>query len=108
MLLAILNICSKQELLEDAVEDINEAEIRRNVIKNKIRAVGKMAVAFNTLRSEKETIMELKSVLGTQKLPPGSLSEGIEGIRNAIKSFDEAKKADIDNERLPPLKISQS
>ena len=40
-----------------------------------------MAIVFNTLRNEKESIMELKSVLGTQKLPPGSLALGAEGIK---------------------------
>ncbi|KAJ3303522.1 3',5'-cyclic-nucleotide phosphodiesterase (PDEase) (3':5'-CNP) [Kappamyces sp. JEL0829] len=103
MLLAILNICNKTELEEDEQEDITEAEARRAVIKNKIKAVGKLAVVFNTLRTESESINELKSVLGVQKLPPGSLALGAEGIKEAIKTFDEAKRADMDNERLPPL-----
>lgn len=101
MLLAILNICSKQELQEDE-EDLTASELRQQVIKNKIKAVGKMAVVFNTLRNENESILELKSVLGVQKLPPGSLALGAEGIKEAIKTFDDAKRADIDNERLPP------
>ena len=58
-----------------------ESELRKQVIKNKIMAVGRMAIVFNTLRNEKESIMELKSVLGTQKLPPGSLALGAEGIK---------------------------
>jgi serine/threonine-protein phosphatase 2B catalytic subunit len=66
-----------------------------------------MAVVFNTLRNEKESIMELKAVLGTQKLPPGSLALGSEGIKDAIKSFEEARLADLDNERLPPTKNGQ-
>ncbi|KAJ1336661.1 hypothetical protein BSLG_006980 [Batrachochytrium salamandrivorans] len=92
MLLAILNICSKEELDDDAQEtkqqaegeELTEQEQRRIVIRNKIKAVGRMARVFATLREEKESIMELKNVL-------------------AIKSFDEAKKADEENERLPPL-----
>ncbi|KAJ3272273.1 3',5'-cyclic-nucleotide phosphodiesterase (PDEase) (3':5'-CNP) [Terramyces sp. JEL0728] len=114
MLLAILNICNKQELEDDEEEGdskllfdvVTEAELRRQVIKNKIKAVGKLAVVFNTLRNENESIMELKSVLGVQKLPPGSLALGAEGIKEAIKTFDEARRADIDNERLPPVKDS--
>jgi hypothetical protein len=61
---------------------VTEADLKKQVIKNKIKAVGKLAVVFNTLRSEKESIMELKSVLGVQKLPPGSLALGAEGIKH--------------------------
>lgn len=60
---------------------VTQAELRQQVIKNKIKAVGKLAVVFNTLRTENESIMELKSVLGVQKLPPGSLALGAEGIK---------------------------
>lgn len=63
---------------------VNEAEARRQVIRNKIKAVGKLSIVFNTLRTENESIMELKSVLGVQKLPPGSLALGAEGIKNGI------------------------
>ncbi|KAJ3000533.1 3',5'-cyclic-nucleotide phosphodiesterase (PDEase) (3':5'-CNP) [Globomyces sp. JEL0801] len=92
----------KQELEDDDAEDLTEAELRRQVIRNKIKAVGKLSIVFNTLRNENESIMELKSVLGVQRLPPGSLALGAEGIKEAIKTFDEARKADLDNERLPP------
>jgi serine/threonine-protein phosphatase 2B catalytic subunit len=90
---------------------VSEAEAKRMIIRNKIKAVGKLAVVFNTLRTEKESINELKAVLGVQKLPPGSLALGAEGIKDginwfyaAIKTFDEARLADLDNERLPPTK----
>lgn len=86
MLLGILNICSKQELEDDAAESLTEAEAKRQVIKNKIKAVGKLAIVFNTLRAEKESIMELKSVLGVQKLPPGSLALGAEGIKEGLSN----------------------
>jgi serine/threonine-protein phosphatase 2B catalytic subunit len=85
MLLAMLNICSKKELDEDDDEEDHEAEAKKQIIKNKIKAVGKLSIVFNTLRSEKESIMELKSVLGVQKLPPGSLALGAEGIKEGIR-----------------------
>jgi hypothetical protein len=76
-------------------------------------------------------VSELKSISGSSRLPYGTLALGAEGIKNAIKSFDDAcvafpplystlysssssisdfrtclyhrRKSDIDNERLPPI-----
>ena len=116
MLLALLNICSKEELEESddetplpqtPVEDNSE---RRRVIKNKILAVGRMSRVFALLRSvhclastlllpsdnsmfcreESERVSELKSVSGTAKLPYGTLASGAEGIKDAITNFDDA------------------
>ena len=59
MLLAILSICSQEELdsesdgEEDETEESLREEVvaaRRQVIKNKIRAVGKMQKVFQILR----------------------------------------------------------
>ena len=41
-------------------------------------------------REESEKVSELKSVLGSSKLPYGTLASGTEGIRNAINGFDDA------------------
>ncbi|KAJ1956499.1 hypothetical protein IWQ62_005287 [Dispira parvispora] len=111
MLLAMLNICTKEELAVEGVEQtlpsnavvLNDVELRRKVIRNKIRAVGKMARYFSLLRAESERVNELKELLGTQKLPVGSLSSGANGIKRAITTFEEAKRLDLRNERLPPL-----
>lgn len=106
MLVSVLNICSKEELNEiksdDASSTQSEVEARRNVIRNKIKAVGKMARVFSVLREESESINELKHLMGTSMLPSGYLSSGAEGIKQAITSFDQAKLSDAQNERLPP------
>jgi serine/threonine-protein phosphatase 2B catalytic subunit len=73
------------------------------MLKNKIKAVGKMSKVFATLRQESENIKELKDALGVSKLPVGLLQSGAEGIKQAIQSFEDAKLADLDNERLPPV-----
>ncbi|KXS21730.1 calcineurin A [Gonapodya prolifera JEL478] len=108
MLLGILNICTKEELMAD--EPLEEkptpkldSEQRKIIIKNKVLAVGRMARAFNTLREESENIAELKAIMGVNALPAGTLALGAEGIKKAIQTFEEAKKADQDNERLPPM-----
>ncbi|PPQ72383.1 hypothetical protein CVT26_006743 [Gymnopilus dilepis] len=110
MLVAVLNTCTKEEL-EEPDEDLAimspttaaaESAERRQVIKNKIMAVGRMARVFALLREESEKVSELKSVSGTTKLPYGTLASGTEGIKDAIQSFEDARKSDIENERLPP------
>lgn len=108
VLMCILNLTGEEEPEAPEVEEADEKEderaLRRKVIKNKIKAVGKMSRVFNVLRDENENIMELKNLLGTQRLPAGYLSLGAEGIKKAITSFDEAKLSDAENEKLPPEK----
>ncbi|KAF5351038.1 hypothetical protein D9756_008316 [Leucocoprinus leucothites] len=110
MLVAVLNTCTKEEL-EESEEELTmvsphvspeETAERRKVIKNKIMAVGRMARVFALLREESEKVSELKSVSGSGKLPYGTLASGTEGIREAIQGFEDARKSDIENERLPP------
>lgn len=92
MLLAVLNVCSKEELakedqqlLEDkAAANIDDAEQRRIVIRNKIMAVGKMSRVFSVLRENSERVTELKSLSPTGKLPLGTLALGVEGLKSGI------------------------
>jgi serine/threonine-protein phosphatase 2B catalytic subunit len=45
-------------------------------------------------------VSELKSISGSSRLPYGTLALGAEGIKNAIKSFDDACVA------FPPLSFT--
>jgi serine/threonine-protein phosphatase 2B catalytic subunit len=122
MLIAILNTCSKEEL-EDrdtpssitsgpsspaltnagttTAVDPESTEAKRRAIKNKILAIGRLSRVFQVLREESERVTELKTATGG-RLPAGTLMLGAEGIKQAIHSFEDARKVDLQNERLPP------
>jgi serine/threonine-protein phosphatase 2B catalytic subunit len=127
MLIAILNTCSKEELDEEtpgsitsggpsspplsarsadgtaptSTYDPESVEFKRRAIKNKILAIGRLSRVFQVLREESERVTELKTATGG-RLPAGTLMLGAEGIKKAINSFEDARKVDIQNEKLPP------
>ncbi len=118
MLIAILSTCSEDELKDDQTTpstpgpvspsvnanipmDPESIEYKRRAIKNKILAIGRLSRVFQVLREESERVTELKTASGG-RLPAGTLMLGAEGIKNAISSFEDARKVDLQNERLPP------
>lgn len=114
MLMAILNTCSKEELEEEVTpstisapasppleRDTESTDAKRRAIKNKILAIGRLSRVFQVLREESERVTELKTASGG-KLPAGTLMLGAEGIKQAIHNFEDARKVDLQNERLPP------
>ncbi|EMR10187.1 serine/threonine-protein phosphatase 2B catalytic subunit [Pneumocystis murina B123] len=110
--ISILSICSEDEINDEnstkqsdsSVTDLAESEQRRQVIRNKIFAIGRLSRVFHLLRQESESITELKTISGNTKLPAGTLILGSEGIKHAITTFNDAKSSDIENERFPPPK----
>ncbi|KAG6820028.1 hypothetical protein H0H93_006366, partial [Arthromyces matolae] len=108
MLLAVLSVCSQEELSEvDPDEDehttvdpgMSAAEVqkRRQEIKKKIMAIGKMQKVFQMLREESENASELQF---DSALRSDGLSVGTK-MGRSIRSFDDARRVDIQNERLP-------
>jgi len=110
MLVSILNICSENELADDV--DAESVVARKEIIRNKIRAIGKMAKVFTTLREESESVLTLKGLTPTGTLPLGALSGGKSTLESAITekkfSFEQAKEMDRMNERRPVEKLSSN
>ena len=104
MLMSMLNICTAEELEGGmgATEGDDETRARREAMRKKILAVGRLAHMFTVLREERESVLQLKGLLGSEQLPPGMLIAGGEGIKEAIDSFDKAKQLDRRNEAMPP------
>lgn len=103
MLLALLSVCSEEELSESsaAESEVSEDDLRRRreEIKQKIRAVGKMQRIYQILREESENATELAINTPT----PGSDALSVSGtqIGRTIRTFDDARRSDLQNERLP-------
>ncbi|OBA22115.1 Metallo-dependent phosphatase [Metschnikowia bicuspidata var. bicuspidata NRRL YB-4993] len=133
MLLSILNICTEEELDEEtpiaqhydsprtspvmarSLESFSDEaavppdpeeptlEEKRLALRNKILAIGRMSRMFQVLREDAEQVERLKN-MNQGVLPKGSLLHGREGLENAIMTFEDARKADLANEALPPSK----
>jgi len=126
MLLAILSICSAEELETSSEESTDvsdedndklgempmspEIAARRQLIKSKILAVGRLQRVFTALREEAEGASELthsghptSGTLGA-RLGPDAL--GVHG-NQWIRNFDDARRSDMGNERLPEFDSSK-
>ena len=111
MLVSILNVCTDDEISDEGGEtdeQKHKREEKKNQIRGKIRAIGRMAKNFATLREEAETIYTLKGLTPSGLLPTGALSEGKQGLSTlkdkSERKFEDVKELDRINERLPPTR----
>ncbi|KAH7908794.1 Metallo-dependent phosphatase-like protein [Hygrophoropsis aurantiaca] len=131
MLLAILATCSQEELEDSSsgeddddtrtIADLaltpGEISERRQQIKNKILAVGRMQRVFQLLREEAENASELSALsaegANMRPIDDGQMGPemlGVQGtqIRNYIRNFADARRSDMLNERLPTFHAESS
>lgn len=105
MLMAVLSICSSEEL-DEKDSDKAIAQQRKEVIRGKIRAVGKMVRVFASLREQSEEILTLKGLTTAGSLEMRHKAD-VERIlfdsSGRRMSFQEALSLDKMNERIPPF-----
>lgn len=108
MLLAVLSVCSEEELGEtdsdgegdiQALAEATRDNQRREEIKNKILAVGRMQRVFQILREEAETASEL--TMGDELSRGRSDALGVQQVGRSIRTFADARRSDMMNERIP-------
>ncbi len=117
VLLKIISICTDEELakydeLIDSLIERNQMEQRKEQIRTKIRAVGKVAKTYQTLRELSENVVTLRGLT-----PAASLTELDKDITHEAEAaaailrektgspkerFSKVKILDQVNERMPP------
>lgn len=66
---------------QNAAASVLDAQ-RRQIIKRKVLAIGKMSRSYTLLKEHPELIQQLKNISSNGKLPAGTLATGEQGIRD--------------------------
>eukprot|EP01121_Diplochlamys_sp_Union-15-3_P018403 TRINITY_DN6683_c1_g1_i4.p1 TRINITY_DN6683_c1_g1~~TRINITY_DN6683_c1_g1_i4.p1 ORF type:complete len:394 (-),score=53.05 TRINITY_DN6683_c1_g1_i4:31-1212(-) len=99
ILLSILNLVNDEE--EDIRErNLSQEEERKEMIRAKIRTVGKMMKLYSVLREERDTIMKIKGLSPAGNIP--SSPQGKNALEKALGNFYKVKEVDKPNEKRPP------
>lgn len=77
----------------------SENKKKIEVIKHKIRFVGRMARIWKVEKENKQLILSLKMMCPDGKIPAGTLIKGKEGLTDKLKQFMLIKDLDAPNEK---------
>ncbi|KAG0181151.1 3',5'-cyclic-nucleotide phosphodiesterase (PDEase) (3':5'-CNP) [Apophysomyces sp. BC1034] len=88
MSLAILNVCP-DELNVSMPSTIMTIHHRRQIIKKKVVAIGRLSRTLTVLRENPELVKQFKQLSGKNILPLGTLALGEKGLRDAIASLED-------------------
>lgn len=94
---SILDISKEQKDEEIVSKD------RAEIIQAKILILGRIARMMNVLEDNKEEISKLKIITGGT-IPQGLLLQGSQAIKDAVLTFEAAKKLDSISEKRPEIK----
>jgi len=94
-------ITAKVKEEPQSAQDKESLQKRGEVLRNKLKFVSKMMKMNKTLREQNETIVKIKNCAPDNKIPHGLLSQGKEALKDALTTFNRARKADLANEKRP-------
>lgn len=86
-------------LLRRGVTQSIEKKKQVEVIRHKIKAVGRLSRLWQIRKENRQLIMNLKEMCPDGKIPPGTLIEGKKGITDKLKQFIFMKDIDRENEK---------
>jgi len=93
---------STQKVKEEVPpQDKESVQKRAEVLRNKLKFVSKMMKMNKTLREQNETIVKIKNCAPDNKIPHGLLSQGKDALKDVLSTFNQARKADLANEKRP-------
>jgi len=82
---------------------------RMEVIKQKIRFMGRMSRMLKTIRSNADEIRQIKENRPDHKLPFGTLIGGSQQVHDLMATFHRTRIADSHNDKMPHMsrRVSQ-
>ncbi|XP_037904486.1 serine/threonine-protein phosphatase 2B catalytic subunit 2-like [Hermetia illucens] len=84
---AVLNICSDDELLADSNYKDEEVKMRHDIIRKKIRALGKLAIVYGDKRKESETAVKLQGATPTKEILKNVSQQKVKTFKAALADF---------------------